>query len=100
MAISFIMESTKFNYEKAERIIPKLRDSIITNMGKAESAENNNDLKSLGEAAHTLKGTLLQCGFFEFAEDAQKIVNFSKECKDSDYAKALSHLRQKLESFI
>ena len=99
-AISFLKESANFNHEKAERIVPKLCNSIVINMEKAESAEKVNDLKSLAEAVHTLKGTLLQCSFFGFAEDAQKIVNLAQESKKSNYSEGLSHLRQNLKSFI
>ena len=99
-AIFFLKESANFNHEMVQRIVPKLCSSIVTNMEKAESAEKVNDLKSLAEAVHTLKGTLLQCGFFSFAEDAQKIVNLAQEGKKSDYSEELSHLRQNLKSFI
>ncbi len=94
------MESTNFNREMVERIIPKLRDSITKNLKKAESAEKANDLKALSEAAHTLKGTLLQCGFFVFAEEAQKIVDLARDCRGEDYSERLTALQLKLEAFI
>jgi len=98
-AISFLTDSAQFNQQQTERIIPKLRNSIINNMNKAESAEIINDLKTLAESAHTLKGSLLQCGFFDLAEDVQKIVSLAQERKNVNYSERLHDLRQKLNSF-
>ncbi len=98
-ATSFLKESAHFNHQQTERIVAKLRKSIIKNMDKAESAEKVNDLKTLAETAHTLKGSLLQCGFFDLAEDVQEIVSLAQKHKNVNYSERLCNLRQELKNF-
>ncbi|MEA3332735.1 MAG: ATP-binding protein [Pseudomonadota bacterium] len=98
-AVSFLKESAQFNQQQTEKIIPKLRDSIIKNMEKAESAVEIKDLKRFAESAHTLKGSFLQCGFFDFAEEIQDIVSSAQKYSNLNYSEKLSNLRQKLKNF-
>jgi signal transduction histidine kinase/CheY-like chemotaxis protein len=80
-----LQASTRLNEAQVERMMGIVRHSIKDNLSKATSALLHEDYPTLTAAAHTLKGTLLQCGLTELAEKAEKIScssrsNTSRSC--------------------
>ena len=55
------------------RLVAASRTSIGDNLAKANEAQEVWDFQALDLPAHTLKGTLLQCGLDELAAKAEEI---------------------------
>jgi len=73
-----LQASARLNEAQVERMMGIVRKSITDNLSKATSALLIEDYPVLTAAAHTLKGTLLQCGLTELAEKAEKICCSSR----------------------
>ena len=69
----YIQAATNFNSAQVERVLIAVRQSIDANLEKAEQALVDGDQQSLGQSAHALKGTLLQCGLNDLAALAEEI---------------------------
>ena len=68
-----IQNTTHLSSTQAQRVVAAARMSIIDNLKKAEDATLAHDQQSLSRAAHTLKGTLMQCGLTNLAQKAEEI---------------------------
>jgi len=68
-----IRSTTRLTDPQIERILTAARRSIADNLAKAKTALAAGDFPALGRAAHTLKGTLLQCGLADLAAKAAEI---------------------------
>jgi two-component system, sensor histidine kinase len=73
--ISYFKKSTNFTDEQIARLVSATLKSIHENLAVATTALQEMDYQALGRAAHTLKGTLGQCGLSVLAEMAQEIHN-------------------------
>lgn len=73
--IDYLQESTSLTSKQIEQVLPAAYSSIIENLDKAKKALAIEDYTTIGTTAHTLKGTLLQCGLSEQAAVAEKIHN-------------------------
>ncbi|MDX2480854.1 MAG: ATP-binding protein, partial [Desulfuromusa sp.] len=69
----YFKTTTNFTDEQISRLVSASCKSINENLEKAMAALQGQDYPALGRAAHTLKGTLAQCGFSVWAEKAQDI---------------------------
>ena len=85
---------------RSARILAAAQASVAANLAAAAEALDRNDYAVLARAAHTLKGTLLQCGLTEWAEQAQQLYNGAKASRDLPYAEQLQNLAQGLSSLI
>ncbi|MGE4559025.1 MAG: ATP-binding protein [Desulfobulbus sp.] len=68
-----LQTSTMLKDEQIEKILATARQGMAEQLSAAEKAEAEGDETELAKAAHTLKGTLLQCGLNPWAEVAQQI---------------------------
>lgn len=69
----YIQAATNFNSAQVERVLIAVRQSIDANLEKAKQALVDGDQQNLGQSAHALKGTLLQCGLNDLAALAEEI---------------------------
>ncbi len=69
-------------------------------MTKAELAQAEGRLEDLARVAHTLKGTLLQCGLNRLAGQAQVIHDQARNSEDHPYAEALRGMRHDLRHLL
>jgi len=82
--------------DQLEKIITVARKSIVDNLDKSYAAEGNKEYEKLANAVHSLKGTLLQCGLFGWAEKAQKIHTSAKNGEMGSFLEKLDELRDAL----
>jgi HPt (histidine-containing phosphotransfer) domain-containing protein len=68
--------------------------SIHENLQKATAALQSEDYPALGRAAHTLKGTLLQCGLVAWAEKAQAIHTNAAKNQEFPFADELEAIKK------
>ncbi|MDK9707261.1 MAG: ATP-binding protein [Desulforhopalus sp.] len=87
-----------FTEELSARLLQLSRKSITTNLQKAETALAELQFEKMAQAAHALKGVLLQCGLFGWAEVAQEIDNGVKDNKQLPFAELLNSLKRGLHN--
>ena len=90
--MAHIQASAHLNAEQSERLLAAVRKSITDNLTKAAAALSHQDYEALGRAAHTLKGTLLQCGLHELALVAEELHQESKNTGNELAADLLQRL--------
>jgi|GEM_PF-1891687 len=74
----YLQASTGMTVAQVERLLLAARRSIRDNLAKAKEALEAEDYQTLGRAAHTLKGTLLQCGQNDLAGKAEKLESIAR----------------------
>ena len=93
-------QSTNLSDQQINTLIVTARLNLGKLLRETEAALNRNDMAALSLAAHTLKGTLLQCGLLPLAEQAQEIY---KHCQDNNgfpHAGKLLALKTALQDFL
>lgn len=96
----YLQTATQLRPEQIEKLVKAVIRSITTQLQQADDALVAGDTETLGRAAHTLKGTLLQCGLTGWAEKAQEICNGVQDNLNLPYAELLLALRQALAILI
>jgi signal transduction histidine kinase/CheY-like chemotaxis protein len=89
-----------FQDDQITRLISLSRKSISKSLSIAEKMLEEKNLEAMGIAAHTLKGTLLQCGISDWAEKAQEIHNGAKNHQELPYADLLATMRNGLRELL
>nr|WP_321466701.1 ATP-binding protein [uncultured Desulfobulbus sp.] len=82
--------------EQIEKIFAAALRSIQNGIDRVCDAQQRGDLEDLGNAAHTLKGTLLQCGLDSWAAKAQDIHSGVRNQKPLPFAAMVAELQQGL----
>ena len=93
----YLLQTTQLSEQQVETIFRLSCESIINNLSKAEKGCQKGAFAELASAAHTLKGTLLQCGLTSWAEKAQHIVTAARNESQQPYASWLQELRKGLD---
>jgi CheY-like chemotaxis protein len=83
-----------------DKLLQTARMSVIANLNAADAALHNQDYPTLIRAAHTLKGTLLQCGLADWAERAQQIHDGAKDQREMPLAEMLAAIRQGMRQLL
>ena len=91
---------TGLTAEQIDRVLVGARTSITTNLHTAAMALQGEDYPTLGRAAHTLKGTLLQCGLDDLANTAEEVHRGAQNKSDLPYAALLATLRHELSGMM
>ena len=94
-----LRRTTSLNPDQIDRLLAAVRQSLTEQLAKAREAEAAGDAQSLARAAHTLKGTLLQCGLDQLAEQAENIHQLALNHGDSQYS-VLDQLGLALEKLL
>ena len=97
---AFLQSSTLMAPELIEKILISARMSMTNSLELAQQALQQEDFTTLGRAAHTLKGTLLQCGLVGWAEKAQEIHDGIREKQDLPFAERLESLHQGMHELL
>jgi CheY-like chemotaxis protein len=84
--------TTPLSTEQCERVLAVAQKNIADNLAKATAAFDREDYPELSRAAHTLKGTLLQCGLRELAAKAEELHNSQRNNRTVPYAEILKQL--------
>ncbi len=95
-----LQHATLLEAEQIERILEAARSSITGTLAQAAAAIEQDDLAALARCAHTLKGTLLQCGLDHWADKAQEIHDGAKQGRDLPFAERLEALKQGLSDLL
>lgn len=99
LAVDYLKQSSDFTEEQIQQIVAAAGASILNSLNSAAAAVQQNNFSTVGKTAHTLKGTLLQLGFIEFAQKAEEIHQGAKTGLDLQYARLLRDLQDGLEGF-
>nr|WP_320011336.1 response regulator [uncultured Desulfobulbus sp.] len=86
---SHLHASANFTLEQVERLLTTSRKSVGKLLIQSHGALKKRDFQELGLVAHTLKGTLLQCGVKGWAARAQHLFELAKQ---EDYQAAIAEL--------
>jgi PAS domain S-box-containing protein len=98
--VRHLKTKTLLSDEQIERILAVTKTSLTDTLNQAAEAASQHDYPALGRAAHTLKGTLLQCGLDDWAEKAQKIYAGSKGDKPLPLADLVATLQQGMSELL
>jgi PAS domain S-box-containing protein len=91
-----LQTSTGMTVAQVERVLMAARRSIRDNLAKATEALATEDYQAFGRAAHTLKGTLLQCGQNDLAEKAEQLESTARTSSSRSCEDLLNYLRSRL----
>jgi len=97
---AFFRAGTNLTMEQSQRLLATVRMSITGNLAKAEEALRDRDYPALGRAAHTLKGTLLQCGINSLANLADDMYCGIRAGEQADCGRLLAALRNRLGGLL
>jgi CheY-like chemotaxis protein len=97
---AFFRAGTNLTMEQSQRLLATVRMSITGNLAKAEEALRDRDYPALGVAAHTLKGTLLQCGINSLANLADDMYCGIRAGEQADCGRLLAALRNRLGGLL
>ena len=95
-----LQTSTNLNPSQVERVLAAARTSITDNLHGALQALAAGDTAAVGRFAHTLKGTLLQCGLGELAEMAEEIHQAAHTGKTIAYQEIIDNLSTSLQGLM
>jgi len=95
-----LQKTTLLTAPQVERILAAVQTSLAENLAMATAAIEASDFESLARAAHTLKGSLLQCGLDDWAHMAQEIYNGARNDRQLPFVELLGTLRQGLRALI
>jgi CheY-like chemotaxis protein len=98
--LTYMQAATGLRAEQLEPLLGKARRSMLANLVEAEETLQCEDYPALGRAAHSLKGTLLQCGLHEMASIAEEIQSATRTQSPLPYAERLGCLRAQLADFL
>jgi len=97
---AFLLASGNFTKEQAEPLVAACRKSVTSLLASCEMLFREEKYEELRKAAHTLKGTLLQCGLFSWADQAQAICNMTNSQIPEELAGKLTSLRAGLLALV
>jgi CheY-like chemotaxis protein len=98
--IGYLQTTSRLTAAQIEGVFPVICKSVKDNLGKTITALDEEDYEGLRLAAHTLKGTLLQCGLHALAEQAEEMCRLSKNRSRPPLADLLEHLRGGLADLV
>ena len=97
---SHLQVTTMLQPEQIDRILAAALRSIGQGLTQIAQAHQAGKMEELGRAAHTLKGTLLQCGLETWAEKAQAIHTAARDQQAISYLDLIDELKRGLEPLL
>jgi len=97
---TYLQTTTLLVPAQIDKILQTARMSLIRQLDAADEALHNQDFPTLIRAAHTLKGTLLQCGLADWAERAQQLHDGAKDQRELPLAEMLAAIRQGMRQLL
>ncbi len=95
-----LQTTTLLSPEQINRILQGALRNIATQLTAMDQALEQGDEDALAHAAHTLKGTLLQCGLDRCAEKAQAIHTGLRQHQPLPFAEMTAALRRELSPVL
>ncbi|WP_319587378.1 ATP-binding protein [uncultured Desulfobulbus sp.] len=92
--------TTSLNAAQVDQVLASVCLSLTDNLAKAKEALEAENYPDLGRFAHTLKGTLLQCGLDELAAKAEEIHLGTRTNIDLNHEWLLDQLNSRLAGLI
>jgi two-component system, sensor histidine kinase len=97
---AYLKTATNLTDEQVVRVVSACCTSVSENLAKASAAFQEKDYQVLRRAAHTLKGTLAQCGLAFWAQKAQEIHANAGTNEDFPFAEYLGQLKEGAKMFV
>ncbi|ADW19026.1 integral membrane sensor hybrid histidine kinase [Desulfobulbus propionicus DSM 2032] len=97
---SYLHATANFSLEQVERLVQTSRRSVTSLLASCDRSLRDGDFQELGLAAHTLKGTLLQCGLAGWAQRAQSLFAHAKHESEAEAKEVLNELRLALVALV
>ncbi|HIO92994.1 MAG TPA: Hpt domain-containing protein [Leucothrix mucor] len=99
-AHAYLKHELSMDDGQASNILSALSIPLRTSFEAVEEAHENRNLKTLAEAAHSLKGALLNMGLNELAEKVKRIEESSVEGESVLHTKRLTYIHGALQHMI
>ncbi len=96
---AYLQKTTNLDDVQIAKLLAAGQKSLADNLELARQALAHNDQPALIRAAHTLKGTLLQCGLFSLAKQAEALYSSAKDNQKIPCDDALQTLAHDLSEF-
>lgn len=96
----YLQESTNLTSAQVKQVFAAACMSIADNLDKAKEALAIEDYTARGNAAHTLKGTLLKCGLNDQAATAERIGYAAKNNENLSFINILEALTDSLADLL
>nr|WP_321466200.1 response regulator [uncultured Desulfobulbus sp.] len=97
---SYLHASAHFSLEQVERLLTTSRKSVTKLLQTSQDALAHGDFQELGLAAHTIKGTLLQCGLSGWAKRAQHLFELAKQEANEAASVELAYLQEGIGNLV
>lgn len=98
--VAHLQSTTGLYPAQVERVLAAAILSITDSLARAKEALDTEDYPALARAAHTLRGTLLQCGLDELAEEAETIHLGIRDSSGLPYDSLLERVRSSLAMLV
>ncbi len=95
-----LQTTTLLSPEQIEHIVQTALHNIAGQLAAMTQALDQGDKAVLAEAAHSLKGTLLQCGLEDWADQAQALHSGLHQHRQLPYEMMVEALRQELAPLL
>lgn len=95
-----LQSSTGLTASQISRLLIAIQESMRNNLAKMEEAFAADDVSTLAVAAHTLKGTLLQCGLNDLAAVAEQIHSRARHGDGGNDNSKIIFLQQSLADIL
>lgn len=83
-----------------DQMLTTTTETMKKDVSAVETALKNRDFKGIGEAAHSIKGSLLNLGLNDLAKKIKTVELSAKESLEIDYQKLLSELCNDLKDLL
>jgi CheY-like chemotaxis protein len=97
---AFLHTSAPFTDSQVDRLLRVSKESVTTLLARCEAALRAEDRGELQRVAHTLKGTLLQCGLFGWAQEAQALHDLAERGDGAELGRRTAGLRTGLREMV
>ncbi len=98
--VRYLKTTTNLSDEKIANLLSAARRNLVDLLDHADKALEEKDYKKLEITAHTLKGTLLQCGLGDWAVKAQEMHTQAQCAQEFPFAEFLQSLREGLNELL
>gem|GEM_PF-1764549 len=93
--VDYMQIATPLPVDKLRHFLKIAKESISANLKEAYAANEAGEYEKMGRILHAMKGTLLQCGLFGWADKAQ-IIHTSSKDENFPFADMLDELSEGL----
>lgn len=93
-----IADELEFDFEDVEMLIEVFLDSVDINMQELKNAISNNDLETIFNISHAIKGSSSNLLLTDISLIAQKLENNSRSGTSMNYDEAYSKLKLLIEN--